>query len=196
LKASLDVLTKGWNEFGRARKVTPIVKGWFRALEITYNESSDTFHPHIHAIILVEKSYFKGKDYKTTEQWVQLWQKSARLDYTPVCDIRKTRTVKGKRKEVAEVAKYALKDSDFLRAKEPELTDKLVGALSTALHGRRMVAFGGVMKKIAEQLFSTDKPENGDLIHIDEEETIRKDIATTLISFRWNFGFANYVRNK
>ena len=38
--------------------------GYIRKLEITYN-SKDTYHPHYHVLICVDKSYFRGKIYKT-----------------------------------------------------------------------------------------------------------------------------------
>ena len=153
LSATLDTVFKGWKNVVDHRKIRKIVQGWFRALEVTYNKEDDTFHPHIHAIILVDKSYFKkdNKDYMQTTDWVQLWRTALKLDYDPVCDIRKFKGGKGKYKAVAEVAKYTLKDSDFI-FDNSELTDKLVEVLNTSLRGRRLFAFGGVLKQIAKQI--------------------------------------------
>ena len=137
LSDTLDTVFKGWKNVVDHRKIRKIVQGWFRALEVTYNKEDDTFHPHIHAIILVDKSYFKkdNKDYMQTADWVQMWRTALKLDYDPVCDIRKVKGGKGKHKAVAEVAKYTLKDSDFI-FDDNELTDKLVEVLSNTLRGR------------------------------------------------------------
>jgi len=186
---TLDNIFKGWKNFNEHRKIRKIVKGWFRALEITYNRELDSFHPHIHAIILVEKEYFKGKDYMETTDWVQMWRTALNIDYDPICDIRKVKNGKGKHKAVAEVAKYTLKDSEIV-TDDKEITDRLIEVLSNSLRGRRFFAFGGLLKKIAKEIGIKEISE-GDLVHIDEE-SIREDVATVLEIYKWNFGLANY----
>jgi hypothetical protein len=39
-----------------------------------------------------------------------------------------------------------------------------------------------------------DQLDPEDLVHVGEE-TIREDVAIVLEVYRWNFGFANYVRD-
>lgn len=192
LSETLDDVFSGWNRLGMAHtRFRSIVSGWFRALEVTYNVKSDTFHPHIHAILLVNKDYFKrgSKKYITTAQWVQMWRRALRLNYDPVCDIQR---VKG-REALNEVSKYTVKDTDYIR-EDPILTDKLVNTLSGALKGRRLYAFGGVLKNAAKDL-NVVEPGTGDLVTIDGE-TVRSDVAVLLLTYRWNFGFKNYVLEK
>ena len=193
LKDKITDIFKGWKNLNEHRKSRKLIQGWFRALEVTYNKEDDTFHPHIHAIILVDKSYFKkdNKDYMQTTDWVQMWRTAMKLDYDPVCDIRKTSRSKGKYKDVAEVAKYTLKDTEFI-TNDNLLTDKLVNVLSTSLKGRRLFAFGGILKKIAKKIGIEELAE-GDLIHIDDDK-IRDDVAKVLTVYRWNFGLANYYK--
>jgi len=204
LNKNLDVAFNGWFEFMRSRqlnpmvkgKVTHIVKGWFRALEITYNDKTNTFHPHFHAIMLVEKSYFKGKDYMKTEDWVKLWRNSAKLDYDPVCDIRRTRSTKGERKEVAEVAKYTYKDAEILSKKlSDDKKDDVVKYLSGALHGRRLYAYGGVMKEIAAEL-KIKSEDKADLVQADGDYDIDTSLAKMILSYHWNVGVSNYTLAK
>jgi plasmid rolling circle replication initiator protein Rep len=193
LSETLDTVFSGWKRLGgnpgtRFRRIVP---GWFRALEVTYNAKSDTFHPHIHAILFVHQDYFKrsSKDYTTTAEWVQMWRRALRLDYDPVCNIQR---VKGQ-KALSEVSKYTVKDTDYIR-KDPKLTDKLVDTLSGALKGRRLYAFGGVLKDVAKTLDAVE-PDTGDLVAIDGE-TVRRDVATLLLTYRWSFGFKNYILAK
>lgn len=47
-------------------------------------------HPHIHALILVPASYW-SHGYVTQGEWQRQWQMAARLDYSPVVDVRKAR---------------------------------------------------------------------------------------------------------
>ena len=237
LSKTLDNMFGGWNEFMRSGtlkpmtngKVTNIVKGWFRALEVTYdgdeyinqrrynsakkyydergikvgdeNPNYNTFHPHFHAIMLVERQYFTGKDYMQTKDWVQLWRKSARLDYDPVCDIRRTRTSKEKRKDVAEVAKYTYKDAEILSKRlSDEKQEAVVKSLSSALHGRRLYAYGGEMKAIAAELKKLNSvDEEADLIKVNDDNNnleMSTSLVTMIMTYRWNIGVSNYVLDR
>lgn len=190
LGKTLDTVFEGWNRLNSNKRMKRIFKGWFRALEVTYNKGADTFHPHVHAILMVDKGYFKGNDYMTTVEWVKVWRKACRLSYDPVCDIRK---VKGGSKAIKEVSKYTVKDSDFI-SEDKALTDKLVAILSKALRNRRLYAFGGLLKEIAKQL-GADRPDKGDLVHIDEDGELRNDVGQMIVVYRWNMGLANYIRD-
>ena len=188
LSATLDTIFQGWYQVTKHRKIRRICDGWMRALEVTYNEEDDTYHPHIHAIILVKKQYFKSADYMQTSDWVALWRKACALNYDPVCDVRKI-TVK-RRKAVAEVAKYTVKDTDFIKECDA-LTDKVVETLTIGLKNRRLFALGGVMKEIAKTLKIADLAE-GDLINV-TDENMRADVAQVLVKYRWKMGVAQYV---
>lgn len=194
LGQTVDEIFQGWYQLTKHRKIKRVGQGWFRALEVTYNEKQNTFHPHLHAILLVDKGYFKkaNKDYMQTTDWVQMWRKAMGLDYDPICDVRRLRSRKSKYKSLAEVAKYTFKDREIFR-KDEALMDKLVGVLAVALKNRRLYAFGGVMKKAAKEI-GMEQPGEGDLVHIEEDE-IRTDVATMIEVYRWNFGVANYVRD-
>lgn len=192
LSFTLDTVFKGWTTFWKQRKLERINKGWFRALEITYSKKTDTFHPHIHAIVFVDKGYFKGKDYMETAEWVQMWRKALKVDYDPICDVRRVKNHKGKYKAVAEVAKYTLKDSDFI-FEDNDLTDRLVEVISKSLKGRRLFAFGGLLKQVAKEMGIEELAE-GSLVHVDDEK-VREDVATVLEVYRWSFGLINYIRD-
>ena len=218
LLSTVDEILKGWRNFNDHRKIRKIVVGWFRGLEVEYdgdidisqeryernpsyydrigirvgdaNPNYDTFHPHIHAILMVKKDYFKSKDYMHTTDWVKLWRTSMGLNYDPVCDIRAVKSERGRYKEVAEVAKYTFKDNEIL-THENNMTDKLVGILGDALRYRRLFAYGGLLKEIAKEL-GAERPDEGDLVNVDDEK-VREDIATLMEVYRWNFGMSNYV---
>ena len=221
LDKTLDEMFKGWNELARNRKFKRLIVGWFRALEVTVNPDEritqrlydkrkkhydkkglkvgdinpvyDTYHPHFHVVLLVDKSYFDkdNKDYMKTADWVKIWRKSCGLDYDPVCDIRKTQKNKDGRVKIAEVAKYTLKDAEFIREDKPEWMDKTVLELSQALKGRRLVAFGGLMKEIHKTLGLRQDDEN--LVNI-SDETVREDLFVMIEVYEWSFSALNYFR--
>jgi plasmid rolling circle replication initiator protein Rep len=190
LGEALDQIFGGWYVFTHQRKIRRLLTGWFRALELTYNKETDEFHPHIHAIIFVEKSYFENS-YLVTSEWVHLWRISLGLDYDPICDIRKIKNNQGRRKGIAEVSKYTVKDYEIATSNK-SLTDHLVSILNKDLKGRRLYAYGGILKKAAAILFSKNYE---DLVST-EDETIREDVATVIERYRWNFGLANYEKVK
>ena len=199
LNKTLDSIFKGWDNFMRSRTLNPmvqgkvknIVKGWFRALEIEYDSETNTFHPHFHAILNVDKKYFKGTDYLTTAEWVQLWRKSAKLDYDPICWVERIKN-KGTRKDIMEVAKYTYKDAEILHKNLSDDTkDDVVKYLSGALHQRRLYAYGGVMKDIAAELKIRDI-DKADLIKVDDDK-IDPSLAKAILSYRWNMGVSNYI---
>jgi plasmid rolling circle replication initiator protein Rep len=193
LKDTVSMILNGWYQFTKHSKTKNIVQGWFRALEITYNQVKDEYHPHLHVILMVDKSYFVGKYYMQTAEWVQLWRTAAKLEYDPVCDIRKVKQGKEKHKAVAEVAKYVTKDKDYI-LEDLDQMDEVVDALSSAMYQRQLFAFGGTLKKIARRL-NVDEVEDGDLVHIDEDK-IRTDVAKVIETYDWNFGAANFVRRR
>lgn len=191
LSKTLDLVFSGWHKFTNHYTVKGRIKGWFRALELTYNRKTDEFHPHIHVLILVNRSYFSNGAYLSTAEWVRLWRVSLGLDYDPVCDIRKVKNSGERRKDINEMSKYTVKDADFIFENDDALTDRLVSVLSKSLRRRRLYAFGGVMKVIAAELKFSEASE--DLIHVGDE-TIRNDIAILIEKYRWHFGISQYVR--
>ena len=195
LSGELDRLMAAWNRFALRKPFKQAVKGWYRGLEVTHNvdllsSSYDTFHPHFHCLLAVNKSYFKKQDYLSQESWVELWQQSLKVNYKPVVDVRKVKGSLGK--AVAEVAKYAVKSSDFIIPDDWDLTVDTVRMLDAALHNRRLIAFGGVMKEIHKQLNLEDE-ETGDLIHVDGESPEEKITDRELI-FGWWTGYQQYVK--
>lgn len=195
LPGTLGLVFQGWNRLVTGNtKIHRIVKGWFRALEITYNEQEDTYHPHIHAIMMVEPSYFTNpKDYMKTEDWVKKWRKALRLDYDPICDVQTVKygTQDEKSGAVAEVAKYTVKDTDYIKA-DQEQTDKLVEIFNTAIRGRRLYAFGGILKEKAKELKLELDDMTPDEIQSEDGRPLRRDIDYVLLLYRWNIGLSRY----
>lgn len=199
LSSEIDKLFHGYTKLMKRRNINKIIKGWFRALEVTHNtnrhsKSYDTYHPHFHVILQVNPSYFTSKDYLKHKDWIKLWRDVMNLDYDPKVHIEKAKA-KNISGAVAEIAKYTVKDKDYIIEHDQNLTDESVKTLDAALHGRRLTAFGGMMKEIHKEL-NLDDTENGDLIHTDNDDIEREDLASVLINYHWNIGLSNYVRVK
>lgn len=187
LKSAISDMIKGFLRLIRRTRVLKCVNGTFRALEVTYNDKENTYHPHLHIVLAVNKSYFHDRNYISQKEWSEMWQDCMNLDYIPIVHIEKT---KGDKKEaVAEVAKYATKEEDLFEMdenNEKKAIDEVIFTLDEALKGRRLISFSGVFKDYQKKLKLQD-PEDGDLIHIDEN-AIRPDLQYVLETYNWRCG--------
>lgn len=204
LKEEIDLLLKAWNKLSKRKIFTKSVVGWFRALEITRNKENDTYHPHFHVILAVKPSYFK-KNYVTYDTWKATWKDCLKIDYDPVVHIQKSRPKKTKAGEsekpiedlVAEGAKYATKTTDYIVSDEKEM-DKAVEIFDKALHGRRLIAYGGILKEIYKELKFKDETE-ADLVNIDENNQTKscqcKTCGSTMVDhlYKWTESVKKYI---
>lgn len=188
LSEALDKLLLSFNRFSKYKAVKQAVKGWYRGCEVTHNIVSDTYHPHLHVILAVNKSYFKSRYYLSQEKFTELWKKALQVDYTPILDVRRC---KGGVKAIAEACKYAVKASDIISVDDWDLTVETVRTLDAALNNRRFVGLGGVLKDIHKQL-QLDDMDEGDLLHI-ESDTINEEKQEEVLYF-WNGYSRNYER--
>jgi plasmid rolling circle replication initiator protein Rep len=194
LSRTLDQLYKSVTRLHRMKEIKGAVQGWMRAYEITHNtdrldKSFDTYHPHVHEIWAVRPSYFK-KGYVTQAKLTESWQKATRLDYAPITHIAAVN--EAKKGHIREVAKYSVKPGDIL-VDDHDLTDRAVYALDHALYRRRLVAWGGVLKKIKAELGLEDA-ENGDLVNVDGQE-INKELDYILERYYWHAGFRIHMKS-
>ena len=195
-------------------KVKKSFVGRFRSLEVTYGrdkrkDSCGTFHPHLHVLLVVDnEQYFKDSEcYFSTEELSKLWGECLGVDYDPIVHIEKvTDDVFDLPHSVAECAKYAVK-SDVLFGGDVCLMgdnpdeknidafremDSIVFALDEALRGRRLVSFGGLLKKIHDEL-NLDDSVDGDLIHVEGDEAGSEDEREQIIvRYFWNRGAGDY----
>lgn len=189
LAATLDELQAGWQRLVQRAPVRKVVQGYFRAVEITYNRKEDSYHPHIHALLAVNSSYFTGRDYLSQATWCDLWRACARLDYFPQVDVRRTT---GAAAAVAEVAKYATKASDYLMPSDVDRMADVLDTLMIACNKRRFAAWGGVLAD-AHRYLQLDDVEDGDLIHTGYDDAGESEAGAALWSWDWYIGPRLYL---
>lgn len=168
--------------------------GSSRAVEVTYNTRTREMHPHIHAILAVKPSYFTNRNnYLSQQQWVQLWQEAARLDYAPSVDVRAIDATSPK--IVAEASKYSAKLSNIVREyenpEESELAEHALESMYLALRGRRLIALTGIFRDAKRALRQEDTETRSDLIHVDDEQDDFKPVEYQL--FVWRACVGAYV---
>ena len=186
LNSTISQLTKSFDRLFRRAKVKKNLIGYLRSVEVTHNEDDNSYHPHIHVLMMVRPSFFQSKkDYITQKEWSDMWSQSLKVDYVPMVDIRTVKEKgKGMRGAILETAKYPTKPIKL------DIENKqVVDDLYNGLYRKRQLGFGGLFKTIKKQL-ALDDVETGDLVHTsDNAESISK--GTEIIAI-WNANKQNY----
>lgn len=200
LDQELTLIHQAWQRLSQRQRFTKAVKGWMRATEITYNPDSDTFHPHMHAILAVNKSYFTSRDYIPQKEWITLWQSALRIGYKPSVNVKRIRSAQGEPGDIpeagaiAEMTKYTAKARDFLDPVDMEHSGEVLAVLDDVCKKRRFVAWGGILKA-AHQALGLDDAEDGDLVHT-ETEAAEDSMPGELITWAFYAGPRLYLRRK
>lgn len=195
LNNSLSSMSKGFNRMMKYKKVEKNLIGFMRATEVTVNPIDNSYNQHMHVLLCVEPTYFKNtENYINQKQWIQFWKRAMKLDYDPNVKIQ---IVKPKNKHkldiqsaVDETAKYPIKDTDYMTDDEEKNLQR-VADLEKGLHRKRLISYGGLLKEIHKEL-NLDDTENGDLIHVDDEDEKADEEAYSIIAY-WNWERKNYV---
>ena len=186
LNRTLTSLTKSFDRLFKRAKVQKNLIGYLRSVEVTHNEENNTYHPHIHVLMMVKTSYFAGKlNYISQEEWGQLWSQSLKVDYIPMVDIRSVKEKgKGLKGAILETAKYPTKPIKL------DIENKqVVDVLYNGLYRKRQFGYGGIFKIIKKQL-ALDDAENGDLIHTSDDKNDLSE-GTKIVAI-WNATKQNY----
>ncbi len=142
LRKTLDWMNKSFIRLTKLKDFPAV--GWIKSVEVTRGKDGNA-HPHIHCLLMVAPGYF-GPNYLSQERWVELWQKSARLDYKPQTHVRAIAKHHDPTVIVPEILKYQVKESDLVANREWFLE------LTRQLHKTRAVAVGGVLREYMREL--------------------------------------------
>jgi len=144
LDSSIKKYNKAFKKLMERKEVESITKGYIRKLEVTYNadktsKSYNTYHPHFHVVLAVNKSYFTDtKQYIKQDRWLNLWREATGDFSITQVDVRKAKA--NDYKEVYELAKYSAKDTDYLINRE------VFTVFYKALKGKQVLVFSGLFK--------------------------------------------------
>lgn len=203
LGATIKHLCQSYSRLRRHRAWQRHILGYARSVEITYNVAQDTFHPHIHALLLVDDTY-KATDI-TQREFAEMWRTAARLSYTPIVDVRYTYTkqqeqnqekeaellsggVDEMRDAIVEATKYAIKPDALRRI----LVDEQLGEIALQLSGHHLIGYGGAIKEKRKQLGYVDS----DIPSDDTQDIPMTDAGNTVLhrlAYEWSTATRSYV---
>ncbi len=180
LNQTVDSVLNGFYLLRRKSLWMNAIRGYYRALEITYNSESDTYHPHIHVLCTVDSNYFVSDEYIKHDQLMEAWKDVMKLDYNPSVHIERVKQKPNQRitSACAEVCKYPVKTAEVNDWHTLEVMDY-------ALRGRRLIQWGGITLKTRKEL-ELDDVEKGNLIVTDEEAMSEEEMRE--IIYVWRYG--------
>lgn len=182
LRDNISLLNKGFARLSQ-RKVYPAL-GHVKSLEVTRGKDG-LAHPHLHVLMMVPSTYFRGDYYVNHEKWVQLWRSCCRLNYDPTVDIRNVRLrMKQFNNDKTAALSAALRETFKYTVKSKDLVadQSWLLSLTDQMQNVRSVAVSGVLRDFIRQP-DFDKE---DLIHLDEDSS--EDIPSDAphLTFNWS----------
>lgn len=166
LNSTVKHLSASFNRMQKTQQYKSAVYGSIRAIEfLGDNTEAGECHPHFHCLLVVNKSYFKSRDYINFEEWTNLWQRSLRVNYRPVINVQRVKP-KGKMSAIVaaalEVVKYSVTSSDLEKLSKEDFQE-----LDKQTRNIRQYNYSGELKD-AEPTF--DDVEDESLWELLEEE--------------------------
>lgn len=174
LGAVIRQISDGFTRLRKRRLWTDYISGYARSIEITYNDRTHTYHPHIHIVAIVPSTYTRQI---SIGDWVSLWRECCQLNYNPVVwashaykrpevdiptgavygvdDITaglEERSADERLAALREAIKYAIKPNVY--------SEMLLGgdtlAIASAVAGIKLISYGGILKRYRRDLGYTD----------------------------------------
>lgn len=197
LNKAVSEMTKAFDKLMRYKKIEQNLIGFMRTTEVTVNKTNGTYNQHLHVLLCMENKYFRGKEnYIEQAEWVKFWKRALKVNYDPVAHIK---VIAANKKNdtaivsaIKETSKYSVKESDYLTDNH-ENNLEIIQDLEIGLHGKRMISYGGLLKKIHQQL-KLDDEDNNLINTTDDEKISEEDEKANSIIAVWNFEKQNYYR--
>lgn len=74
LRDTLKAMNSVWQRLAQTKRFKGVVKGFIRTTEVTRGKDGDMMaHPHFHALLLVDSSYF-ARNYIKQLEWVEMYK--------------------------------------------------------------------------------------------------------------------------
>ena len=164
LKDTLKAMNKAFKLLTKSEEFSSSVLGYIRALEVLGGSTQEgEAHPHFHCLLVVKPSYFKGNKYISQARWSELWQRSLKVDYMPVVDVRRIRQKSAEWSDIdsalCETLKYLAKPQDIQRLSQADFEE-----LDRQMRNAKQYTRGGLLKEIAPLKDDGFNPEEWELI--------------------------------
>ncbi|MFA5642854.1 MAG: protein rep [Bacteroidales bacterium] len=187
LAREIKEINSAFSKMIRYKKIAKNLLGYIRATEVTVNhenKQAGKYHHHIHAIMFVKATYFSKNNYITQVEYTELWQKALRSETPNIVNVKVIKPdADGNYTSAAmETGKYTVKDADYMTGRY--LADlETVSDLSEALKGTRDISYGGILRKIKQDISK---------ISITDNDTESETAGGQIIQAHWYWTKENY----
>ena len=143
LRDSILHLNKSFLRMARLKHFPAI--GYLKTVEVTRGKLGDA-HPHLHILMMVESTYF-GRNYVSKKEWCAWWKRAAKVDYTPIIDVKAIKAKDSPLGLLAEIVKYQTKPNDLIFSDRQWFLE-----YTRQIHGTKAFALGGIFKDYFKEL--------------------------------------------
>jgi len=194
LNETVKAMNKAFDRLTKRRGLKPYILGYIRSMEVTRNPVTGEANAHIHVIFAVTPSYF-SHGYVSQPQWVNYWQESLNVSYTPVVDVRVVKPNPkykhdplGLEQAIIHTCKYCVKHTDMI------VNQDWLIELTTQLHGTKHIVLGGLIKKYV----NSSEPKEDDILNgaDDDNELEPDDELEKLLYFHWKSRQDYFLSNR
>lgn len=153
LTAVLSHMSKVWTTITKRRYFGKHIIGWAKHVEITFNTTTRTMHPHYHLIVIADE-----EPNELIEMWLQYVTTATSSAQDSRCIVPMDEPNESIVGAILETFKYSTKMSTLL----DDLTARELYDYDRAVCGKRMTAYGGIIKQIRKELCLTDEENLGE----------------------------------
>ena len=199
ISETLSRMAKAWNLTKQQRDIKPHMVGWARSVEITYNEDLKTFHPHYHCLIAWKNG---NSGTLLVNKWLMACKKYGLIANIKAQNVSPVQHLKNENGELIQVSqelpkqftkailetfKYSIKTSDV-----ETMPLKEFKSLVEQYGGKRLIAYGGIIKDVARSKKALDDVIKDDI----EIETCKNCGSKELeqLIYKWSYGTKAYER--
>ena len=159
LRSTIEKMLRGWGYFMKRPRMRRWIIGAARSVEITRNNDTGLYHPHIHALLIFNEDYSLTEPQLTSYDFVSVWQECLGVGYAPVCDVRFAYSVDsdGARvygnlaRAIAETSKYVTKPGII-----DDMSDEELWSYALAIRNIRFYGYNGIISVIRHDLKMKD----------------------------------------
>lgn len=150
LKTTMREMNRAYDKLMRRKQFLQFSSSVAK-MEITYNAKANTYHPHLHVILVVDADYFDrtNADYLTHDQLLEHWQSVTNNKAITQVDIRAVKESADENekdpfaKAVLELSKYTAKSYDYANYNQ-DVFDTFL----TSLHGAKTLRVAGELRML------------------------------------------------
>ena len=189
LAKTLEKMSAAWHLVCNQVRVRPHLYGWAKSIELTYNKATQELHPHMHVLIMWADEAADEHAKVLIDYWIKAATKKGLTADIKAQHAAEVQTKEGQTFEgaVLETFKYAVKSKEI-----QYMPQEVFAEVVRQWANKRLVAFGGLIKKYAK-LTEADSMEEvqDDDIQIDCCRCCGSTAVHDLI-YKWAFGEKRY----